>query len=195
LKDGYIFIDFENVQPRDLALLKDRNFKVRIFVGATQAKLPSEFVFAVQSLGSDAEYVRIEGNGRNALDFHIAYYLGRTSSTCPHGDFFVISKDTGFDPLLRHLKTAGISCRRLSAIADIPGLTKAVVKPASHPAQMVSANLAKRGASKPRTLKTLRSSIKHLLGPQATEDAVDKVVGELERLSAIKLADGKVTYP
>ena len=107
----------------------------------------------------------------------------------------MISKDTGFNPLMRHLKTAGISCRRLSSLGDIPGLKEAAIKPTSDPIQRVLANFAKRGAAKPRTLKTLRSSLKHLLGAQGTEEAVDKLVGELERLSAIKLADGKVTYP
>jgi hypothetical protein len=42
---------------------------------------------------------------------------------------------------------------------------------------------------------TLRSSIKHLLGEQGTDDTVNRVVMELERLNAIKLTDGKVTYP
>jgi len=177
------------------ALLKGREFKVMIFIGATQAKLPTEFVFAVQSLGPAAEYVRIDGSGRNALDFHIAYYLGRTSGNCPKGESFVISKDTGFDPLMRHLKTAGIACHQLNTIADIPGLKEAAIKTTSDPIQRVLANLAKRGVAKPRTLKTLRSSIKHLLGTAGTEEAVTKLVGELERLSAVRLADGKVTYP
>jgi hypothetical protein len=195
LKNGYIFIDFENVQPRDLALLKGREFKVMIFIGATQAKLPTEFVFAVQALGPVAEYLQIDGNGRNALDFHIAYYLGRTSAGCPAGESFVISKDTGFDPLMRHLKASGVSCRRLTSLGDIPGIKEAAIKPASDPIQMVLANLAKRWAAKPRTLKVLRSSIGHLLGNIGTEEAVDKMVGELERLNAVRLADGKATYP
>jgi len=79
VKYSYIFIDFENVQPKDLALLRGRDFRVMIFVGATQAKLPTEFAIAVQALGPAAEYVQIEGSGRNALDFHIAYYLGHRS--------------------------------------------------------------------------------------------------------------------
>jgi hypothetical protein len=96
LKNRHIFIDFENVQPKDLALLKGRDFKVVIFVGATQAKLPTEFAIAVQALGPAAEYVQIDGSGRNALDFHIAYYLGSTSAASASGESFVISKDTGF---------------------------------------------------------------------------------------------------
>lgn len=183
------------MQPKDLALLKGGEFKVMIFVGATQAKLPTEFAIAAQSLGPSAEYVQIEGSGRNSLDFHIAYYIGSTSVVATSRESFVISKDTGFDPLLRHLKAKGISCRRLASISDIPGLKEKAVKPSSDPIQRILANFAKRAAARPRTLRTLRSSIKNLLGPQATEEAVNKWVGELERLNAIQIADGKVSYP
>ena len=195
MKTGHIFIDFENVQPKDLALLKGREYKVMIFVGATQAKLPTEFAIAAQSLGLSAEYVQIDGSGRNALDFHIAYYLGSTSAAASSGESFVISKDTGFDPLMRHLKAKGISCRRLTSIGDVPGLKEAAIKPTSDPTQRVLANFAKRESARPRTIKALRSSIKHLLGEQGTDETVNRVTADLERLSAIKLTDGKVTYP
>lgn len=195
VKNQHIFIDFENVQPKDLALLKGRDYKVMIFVGATQAKLPTEFAIAAQALGPAAEYVQIDGSGRNALDFHIAYYLGSTSAAAASGESFVISKDTGFDPLMRHLKAKGISCRRLASIGDIPGLKEAAIKPSSNPTQRILANFAKRGAARPRTVKTLRSSIKHLLGADGTDEAMEKTLGELERLNAIRITDGKVTYP
>lgn len=195
MKPRHIFIDFENVQPKDLALLKGRDYKVMIFVGATQAKLPTEFAIAAQALGPAAQYVQIEGSGRNALDFHIAYYLGSIASTEATGESFVISKDTGFDPLMRHLKAKGISCRRLASIGDIPGLREAATQPSSDPVQRVLANFEKRKPARPRTIKTLRSSIKQLLGPQGTDEAVNNLVTELERLNAIKLTDGKVTYP
>ncbi|MBE0540112.1 MAG: hypothetical protein IH623_01815 [Verrucomicrobia bacterium] len=195
MKNRNIFIDFENVQPKDLALLKGRDFRVMIFIGSTQAKLPTEFAIAVQALGDAAEYVKIDGSGRNALDFHVAYYLGCASVDGSAGESFVISKDTGFEPLMRHLKAKGISCRRLSSISEIPGVREAAIKPSSDPIQRIIANLAKRAAAKPRTVKTLRSSIKHLLGEQGTEEAVNRLVGELERLNAIKITDSKVTYP
>jgi hypothetical protein len=161
LNTAYIFIDFENVQPKDLALLKARECKVLIFVGATQTKLPTELVCTVQSLGRCAEYVRIEGSGRNALDFHIAYHLGRVASACPDADFAVISKDTGFDPLMQHLKQAGITCRRLSCLSDLPALragvtptvtTAAVSKPLPRPAVPRSAQ-SKPAVPKPVLMK------------------------------------------
>ena len=60
MKNNYVLIDYENVQPKNLAMLNGHKFKVLIFVGATQARFPFELAAAVQALGSDAEYVKID---------------------------------------------------------------------------------------------------------------------------------------
>jgi hypothetical protein len=60
----------------------------------------------------------MDGNGTNALDFHIAYYIGRLAAKCPDAYFHIISKDTGFDPLIKHLKGQGISCQRSAAVTE-----------------------------------------------------------------------------
>src|SRR3546814_10787787 len=112
MKTNYILIDYENVQPKNLALLEGDHFRVKVFIGAALAKLPSDLVAGMQALGSRAEYIRISGNGPNALDFHIAYYIGKIASEEPKAFFHIISKDTGFDPLIAHLKSNKIfSCR------------------------------------------------------------------------------------
>lgn len=75
-KTNYVLIDYENVQPKDLGLLRDGPFKVKIFLGKHQDKIPVSLATALQALGSDAEYIALDYSGKNALDFHIAYYLG-----------------------------------------------------------------------------------------------------------------------
>jgi len=75
-----VLVDYENVQPKDIALLKDGPFKVKIFLGPNQAKIPVELVNAIQPLGINADYVLLEAPGPNALDFHIAYYIGVLSN-------------------------------------------------------------------------------------------------------------------
>ena len=77
VRNNYIFIDFENVQPTVFELPKDYPFKIIIFVGANQTKIPIDLATSMQSLGDNAEYVIINGNGKNALDFHITFYLGK----------------------------------------------------------------------------------------------------------------------
>ena len=79
MKKHYILIDYENVQTKSLTVLQgtpNQAFRIMVFVGANQTKIPVELVSSMQSFGDKAEYVQITGSGKNALDFHIAYYLG-----------------------------------------------------------------------------------------------------------------------
>ena len=101
---NYVLIDLENVQPKNLEILKNHPFKVYVFVGANQAKVTYDLASAMQEFGGNAKYIKISGNGPNALDFHIAFYVGELSKIDPEAYFHIISKDTGFDPLIKHLK-------------------------------------------------------------------------------------------
>jgi len=60
LKTNYLLIDYENVQPKSLSALNGHPFKVIVFLGANQGKVSVEVAKALQSLGSNAEYVRKE---------------------------------------------------------------------------------------------------------------------------------------
>jgi hypothetical protein len=190
----FVLVDFENVQPKNVTLLSPGPYKIKVFVGANQAKIPFEMARALQAFGPDVEYIRIDGHGRNALDFHIAYYVGRLSAEIPNASFHIISKDTGFDPLINHLKAQGVSCERAKSLADI--LTVKASKPASNPERVVAVleNLAKRKAARPRTLKTLRSTINTLFGNQLGDEDLDVLIAQLTERRAIKVSDGKVHY-
>jgi hypothetical protein len=85
---------------------------------------------ALQTFGEDAEYIQVVGSGKDALDFHIAYYIGKLSAENPGAGFSIISKDTGFDPLVKHLKSKHIECKRSASIADIPHLKSPTLSPA-----------------------------------------------------------------
>jgi len=104
MRNNYILIDYENVQLTDISEIKEHPFKVLVFIGANQTKLPFEFVSSLQMLGNNAEYIKISGNGSNALDFHIAFYIGQLAERDANAYFYIISKDTGFDPLINHLQ-------------------------------------------------------------------------------------------
>ena len=97
-----LLVDFENVQPADLSQLDD-GFHVIVFVGANQKSIPIELVKNLQKLGNRVDWQKVDGNGSNALDFFIACQLGRVLEKSPQFQCFVLSKDKGFDPLLRHL--------------------------------------------------------------------------------------------
>ena len=194
MKINFVLIDFENVQPRNLGLLTAGLFKIKIFLGANQSKIPLATARALHALGADAEYIQIEGNGSNALDFHIAYYIGKLAVEFPESFFHIVSKDTGFDPLIKHLKANKILCKRSTSITDIPLIKISNSKSGPERADAVIDNLVKRQASKPRTLKTLSSSIKALFINQATDEEVSEVIKQLTQRGAVTVTDGKVSY-
>ena len=117
----YILVDFENVQPQDLGLLDGQQYRVKVFHGSHQNKLDMAIVKALQPLGGHVEYVQSETPGKNALDFHVAFCLGRLlqahQSTGMPARFAVISRDGGFDPLLRHVRSLGYAAKQAGSIA------------------------------------------------------------------------------
>jgi PIN domain-containing protein len=194
MRSNFVLIDFENVQPDSLQLLAAEHFRVRLFIGANQAKLPFETVAAMQKLGERAEYVKVAGNGSNALDFHIAYYIGMHSAVEPSAYFHIVSKDAGFDPLIHHLKGKKVLIDRVTAIREIPIVKAAACKSPEERLQIVVDKLAQSKATKPRTLKTLSSSIASLFQKQLSDDEVAAVVEGLGKQGIISVAGTKITY-
>jgi hypothetical protein len=194
LRTNYVLIDFENVQPDALANLDADHFQVKVFVGANQSKITFETVAALQRMGEKAEYIKISGNGSNALDFHIAYYIGRIAAQDPTAYFHIISKDTGFDPLIQHLKDQKVFAARSKDVADIPLLKAANSKTVPENVAIVMANLQQRGASKPRTLKTLTSTINALFQKQLSEHELVAVMKSLQQQGFIDINENKVSY-
>jgi hypothetical protein len=194
MKTNYVLIDYENVQPKDVALLHGHAFKVLVFIGANQTKVPLDLVKTLQPMGANADYILISGNGKNALDFHIAYYLGDLANKDPEGFYHVISKDTGFDPLIAHLKSRGIYAQRSSALCNIPILGFIAPKTIDERVDAVIKNLQSRGNARPRKIKTLASTIHALFLKKLDQSEIDGLVAALEKRGKIVAADGNVSY-
>ncbi|MBP6012702.1 MAG: hypothetical protein KBA31_10780 [Alphaproteobacteria bacterium] len=216
MKPAYILIDFENVQPDKIGALDTGAFKIKVFVGAKQSRVALGLASALQPMGNAVEYVQIEGSGRNALDLHIAYYIGRLAVEEPGAVFHIVSKDTDYDPLIDHLKGKKIHCHRWSSFGDIPHARiatpkvaalprvrakpqpKVVAKPAlvaSPQVDEIVDNLVKRAKARPSTLKALSSTIKsHFRGVGMTDSEVDAIVAALKARGLIAVKEGKVAY-
>lgn len=193
-RTNYILVDFENVQPQDIGLLKDGPFKVKIFLGPNQSKIPVSLAVALQSLGDNAEYISLETAGSNALDFHIAYYIGVLSATEPAAFFHVISKDTGFDSLLKYLKGRKIFAHRSTCIADIPYFKPALPAAPEAQVEIAIADLIRRKASKPRTQKTLLSTLHALYKKELSEQQLTALFAALCKRGVVKVDGTKVSY-
>lgn len=194
MKTNYVLIDYENVQPDDIDALQHEHVRVIVFVGPHQTKIAFEKADALQRMGANAEYVRLSGGGPNALDFHIAYYLGQLTTKDRTAYFHIISKDTGFDPLVKHLKERKLRACRVQTIGEIPILKPVDPKSSPDRVALIVADLQKRGAARPRTVTTLSSTISATFQKKLTAQEVSSLVSELKKKGLIKVEGTKVTY-
>lgn len=126
----YILVDFENVQPPDMGLLSGDHYQLRIFRGPHQNKLDFDIAESLQPHGSRVQYIQSDRHGKNALDFHIAFYMGRLieeleadgAPACKSTRFVVISKDGGFDALMSHIQSLGYGAMKAASIRQALGL-------------------------------------------------------------------------
>tara|TARA_R110002049_G_scaffold138614_2_gene298779 strand:+ start:4663 stop:5265 length:603 start_codon:yes stop_codon:yes gene_type:complete len=191
---NYVLIDFENVQPSNLEVLKQHPFKVFVFVGANQARIPLELAVAMQALGESGQYIEISGSGKNALDFHIACYIGELSAKDPTAYFHIISRDTGFDILIKHLKARGIKVQRERDLAEIPVVRMSTATSPDDKIAAIVKNLAGRGQSRPRKVKTLLNTINSLFTEKLSEQQLCTILKTLEQKQFIMVSNGNVSY-
>jgi hypothetical protein len=194
LKNNYVLIDFENVQPNNLAILNGHEFKVIVFVGSNQAKVPFDLACALQALGNNAEYIKIGGNGPNALDFHIAFYVGQLAEKDPNAYFHIISKDAGFDPLIKHLKERKIFAQRERDLTEIPLLRISNATSAEEKLGAIVKSLAARGHSRPRKVKTLTNTINALFSKTLEDKELIALIEEMKKRSLIVVENENVNY-
>ena len=178
MRTNFVLIDSENVKPQYIEKLKHEHFRVVVFVGANLKRLDFPIVNAVQSLGSNGSYVQISSHGPSALDFHIAYYIGKLAAAHPDAYFHIVSNDKGFDPLIKHLKDQKIFCCRSASVLEIPLVKSSETK--LRAADFYKKCIASANA-RPTTVTSLRSAI--LMNFHKTLSA-EEVTGVLEALIA-----------
>jgi len=191
----YVLVDFENVQPKNLEILKEHPFRVLVFIGSNQAKLPRHVVVPMQALGEKAKYVEIAGSGPNALDFHIAYYIGELATREPDAHFHIVSRDKGFDPLILYLRNRKqIRIRRETDLAEIPELRIPDTTSRDEQIDAIVKNLRQRGHSRPRKVKTLQNTINTLFTKKLDQAELDAITDELRKRNLIEVRQNNVSY-
>lgn len=170
--ETHVLVDWENVQPResDLRTLVPDVTDVWIFHGPNQKVDPDSY----GSFGSRATAVKIARGGKNALDFHLSFYMGYIASRHPDARFVVMSNDKGYGPMLEHAAELGFSARQAAfgaskAKANRGPMFSLALTPTPAPKPVQAA--AKKAAAKTSTATKAASAAK----PQpATKKAAAK---------------------
>jgi NTP pyrophosphatase (non-canonical NTP hydrolase) len=143
--DTHILLDYENVQPTELELqaLVPQATKVWVFHGPHQKQVEQRFM----SFGTGMTAVPISKTGKNALDFHLSFYMGYIASRNERAKIVVVANDRGYEPMLEHAKAMGFAVRQQSHVRAKPGADKAV-------SGVTSGTTAKKAPAKKTAAKT-----------------------------------------
>lgn len=198
---NHVFVDFENVPDLDPVFPPNIALTLVLFVGDKQAKLRTDLVAALFAHAGQVRLVRLTSSGRNALDFTLAYHLGHTMATDPEGYFHIVSKDHGFDPLVKLLREQKKRVARVDSFDQLPFL------PANRPAspalpvapsdQLLDfvTSLKKNAENRPKRRDKLLTHLKAHLGPQAAARDAEGLLSDLLSLTRITVdAKGRVDY-
>jgi len=189
-RTNYIYVDFENVQETDLDRIADKPVKVRLILGERHKSLPVRLVKLIQRFSEQVRLVETGLNGKNALDFVLAYEIGVESEKDPHGYFHVLSRDKGFDALISHLKDKGILAARHALFSEIPVLMNLAER-----VNLLASQFKVNQTNRPKKQKTLESQIQAVFGKTLSPGEVEETIHGLVAEKTIALSEkGEVDY-
>ncbi len=169
----HVLIDFENLQPEQLDEWAKPHLNIWLFIGAHQKKMDislSESLCRLQEVVKNIHFIHIQQAGKNALDFCLAYYIGRITIEDDNADIVILSKDAGYDSLIRqvrHEQTAkqitryhkGLVLTKLAA----PKTNKPEVNIPIHAFKTILSALVNYPSKLPNELDKFKKILKHLV--------------------------------
>ena len=192
MSDKFLLIDYENIQKVNLSDVPD-NVLVRIFVGQSQKSIPFELVQQAQRFGHCIEWIKIEGQGSNALDFHIAFYMGKLQTEHKRASFIILSKDKGFDPLIKHINNLKGNCRRINSLFELSSVSDNYSKDQN--LKRTIEILSKIDKSKrPRKRITLSQHVSTIFQKKLNDSEIDKIIDYLFIEKLVSETGGKLSY-
>jgi hypothetical protein len=200
---NHVFVDFENVHRVDASMIGAQGFHFTLFLGAKQTKISADLVEKLMQHANSVQLIRLSASGRNAVDFCLAYYIGRAVITDPTGCYHIVSKDSGFDPLIEHLRSRNIHAQRHHDFTTLHTTRTAAAKAApcvpSAPAvdtfTRVLEHLRRNVSNRPRRKKTLIRHLLTVVGKSANEPQVIALIEKLSRDGHLTIGDKEaVTY-
>ncbi|HVN95634.1 MAG TPA: PIN domain-containing protein [Syntrophorhabdaceae bacterium] len=189
-----ILVDFENIQKLDFEHIDTTNTDILIFVGRSQTKIPFQLVEKAQGFGERLKWLKIAGDGKNNLDFHLAFELGRLVEQWNNQvELIILSKDSGYDSLIRYVNDIGVQTKRIANPAELSDSTKQL--PTSNFTGTIVANLRKINVQKlPRTRTTLKKHIASLLRDKANSAEIDLIIEEMFVKGLLTLTNNRLKY-
>jgi hypothetical protein len=215
MNETILLVDFENIGKIDLTAVPEQ-VKVALFFGAAQKSVPREFLEAALKLRERFEHINAAGQGKNALDFHIAYYLGEYLTKSPRTECVILSRDKDFAPLVKHLVSRGFAVRTANTLRDAFPARPAQESRRSAPESRRPVQESRRAAPirepgaaqedalqwlvggaknrRPRTRKALAAHLYSHFSKKRSEADIQATIDGLIGSGQLGEANGKITY-
>ncbi|TLZ45950.1 MAG: hypothetical protein E6K21_17605 [Gammaproteobacteria bacterium] len=199
MADSVLLVDYENIGKVDLGAVP-AGVRVPFFFGASQKSVPTEFLKAALKLGERFVQIDIEGQGKNALDFHIAFYLGEYLARSPQSPCVILSRDKGFDPLIKHLVKNSLAEALGSRAPPAAAAPRGQRRPATrsdNAALLAEARHLIEGTQKirrPRKRKGLVAVLHSHFSKKVPERELQGLVDELIARGELSESNGAITY-
>lgn len=191
----YIFIDYENVQDIDLRLISGKPVKIVLATGRNQTSLPKALVKQLVEYRDQIELIDNDHPGKNALDFVMVFEIARHALQEPKGFFQIVSKDKGFDALVRYLRANGTFSARCEDFSKIPALMDPVKMTAHERAARYAERLESGRGNRPARKVTMLSQIHAYFGKLIDQTTCEQVVEILIKTGRISITEtGKISY-
>ncbi|KHD05649.1 hypothetical protein PN36_02930 [Candidatus Thiomargarita nelsonii] len=190
-KETWCFIDYENLPSALEYVISNDYARILVFLGAQQKNVNIDL-----SKQTTAEVIKIKGVGKNNLDFHLIYYLGKCQANAGnHVEFAVFSKDTGWDNLIQFIQNEGRTCHRISTTT---GSLKKAVPNAKLPidVQPILKKLTQiNKAQRPKRVDRLTNHLQSIVRSLNTTKTAKQIVEILKQHGLISVnGNRKVTY-
>ena len=118
---NYYLIDYENVKAEGLIGIEEleKDDVVHIFYSENADKLTFDVLHMIMKSKARIIYQKVKVGHKNALDFQLASYLGYLvgTNTGWQYDYYIVSKDNGFDILASFWNEQKVQVR------EVPGIS------------------------------------------------------------------------
>ncbi len=110
-------IDYENESGRMLegiSLIRlTKNDELIFFYSTHSAHISMKLHRELEKIKSKKLYIKIESGGKNSLDFQLSSYLGARIEKYPEEEYYIISRDCGYDCVCRFWQNKNVFVKRI----------------------------------------------------------------------------------
>lgn len=185
----HVLVDWENVQPSDAELraLVPEATDLWLFHGPNQKHVAEQHA----AFGDRATPIRIARTGKNALDFHLSFYIGYIASRQPEARFVVVSNDKGYEPMLDHVEALGFAARRVGFAR-----VKATRTPAKRRAPVTAKKAAVKVAAAPKPVPAKKAPARKAAAkPAVPKSSAQARKAAVKKVPATQRASKPPTQP